>query len=86
MACRMIASTCRILNLAGTRNIATQALATRCAAIKDEITHTGQVNVVPSVADEITAHYRLRKKNLNNHCTFYDNSFTTRRTIAMRVS
>ncbi|KXJ73723.1 hypothetical protein RP20_CCG015181 [Aedes albopictus] len=40
MACRMIISP--VIRAVGVRNISTQVLASRCAAIKDEITHTGQ--------------------------------------------
>uniref|UniRef100_A0A182PDG0 Zinc finger CHCC-type domain-containing protein n=1 Tax=Anopheles epiroticus TaxID=199890 RepID=A0A182PDG0_9DIPT len=43
MASRMILSPARRLaNVVGTRSITTQVVATRCATIKDEITHTGQ--------------------------------------------
>ncbi|KAL1378208.1 hypothetical protein pipiens_015748 [Culex pipiens pipiens] len=44
MACRMLLSSSgRALNaVAGTRAISSQVLAPLCAAIKDEITHTGQ--------------------------------------------
>ncbi|EAA14945.3 AGAP009072-PA [Anopheles gambiae str. PEST] len=43
MASRMILSPARRLaSVVSTRSITTQVLATQCATIKDEITHTGQ--------------------------------------------
>ncbi|XP_058823242.1 NADH dehydrogenase [ubiquinone] iron-sulfur protein 6, mitochondrial [Topomyia yanbarensis] len=43
MACRMIIPpAARVLSQLGIRGITTQVLASRCAIIKDEITHTGQ--------------------------------------------
>ena len=45
MACRKLFSASSILNLGGKRSITTQVLAPLCKEVKDEVTHTGQVNI-----------------------------------------